>query len=51
MIECMIDHIPRTVVVPNGATRDAGAKPKAEKLPTSPSTMRVNPNHHNGRLV
>ena len=40
-----------TVVVPSGATTDAGAKPYAEKLPTSPMPISTKPNHHRGTFV
>ena len=36
-------RIPMTVVVPSGATRDAGAKPYAEKLPISPKIISIMP--------
>lgn len=32
-----------TVVVPRGATSDAGEKPYAEKLPISPRTINMRP--------
>ena len=35
--------LPITVVVPNGATSDAGANAYAVKLPTSPSTITMIP--------
>lgn len=40
-----------TVVVPSGATSDAGAQPYAEKFPTSPNIMRDTPTHQSGFLV
>ena len=36
-------YIPITVVVPNGATNDAGANAYAVKLPTSPRTITIIP--------
>ena len=36
--------LPITVVVPSGATKEAGAKPYAEKLPISPNTIKTMPN-------
>lgn len=33
-----------TVVVPSGATKEAGANPYAEKLPISPNTIKTMPN-------
>lgn len=39
-----------TLHAPRGATREAGAKPKAAKLPTSPAAMRKVPIHQVGSL-
>ena len=36
-------NIPMTVVVPRGATNEAGEKPYAEKFPISPRTIKVRP--------
>lgn len=41
---CCTSSLPMTVVVPSGATKEAGANPYAEKLPISPSTIKIMPN-------
>lgn len=38
-----INSIPITVVVPRGATSDAGENPQAEKFPISPRTINIRP--------
>jgi len=38
-----INNKPITVVVPRGATSDAGEKPYAEKFPISPRTINIRP--------
>lgn len=40
-----------TPTAPTGVTTDAGAKPSASRLPSSPSAFNSMPTHHSGSFV